>query len=250
MGIFSRFKQGEISKKVTSLVSSADSFNLPSCMQRIQNMKNIGFSPGSIFDCGASLGHWSWEVGKIFKGVQIVAIEPNSKILTKTKELLSCMTPPPIIESCAIGAENKTTFLNVWDNDETKMSGSSLKNHVQGNPREKLKVKLKTLDTIANEHSLQPNLVKLDLQGYELEALEGATELLETTEVFIIEFGCLEAYIDRTTPFELMEKMYNNNYCLYDIVDLIYRPYDNALTGGDFFFVKNESTLKKYKGYK
>jgi len=36
---------------------------------------------------------------------------------------------------------------------------------------------------------------------------------------------------------------------LYDIIDLIYRPYDNALTGGDFFFVKNDSNLKSHKGY-
>jgi hypothetical protein len=43
--------------------------------------------------------------------------------------------------------------------------------------------------------------------------------------------------------------MYANDYCLYDIIDLIYRPYDNALTGGDFFFVKNNSPLKSHKGY-
>ena len=40
-----------------------------------------------------------------------------------------------------------------------------------------------------------------------------------------------------------------SDYCLYDIIDLIYRPYDNALTGGDFIFVKNSSQLKEYKGY-
>jgi hypothetical protein len=40
-----------------------------------------------------------------------------------------------------------------------------------------------------------------------------------------------------------------HDYCLYDIIDLISRPYDGALTGGDFIFVKNNSQLKKYKGY-
>ncbi len=72
---------------------------------------------------------------------------------------------------------------------------------------------------------------------------------MASTEAFIIEFGCLPAYEDRTTPNDLFKIMYANNYCLYDIIDLIYRPYDNALTGGDFFFVKNDSDLKSHKGY-
>ena len=70
--------------------------------------------------------------------------------------------------------------------------------------------------------------------------------ILEKTEAIIIEFGCLEAYIDRTTPNDVMGVMYQNNYALYDIIDLIYRPYDNALTGGDFIFVKNDSPIQTW----
>lgn len=251
MGIFSKFNKHSQVERAPSLVSDQTSLNMPSCMLRIQNMKNAGFKPKVIIDGGASVGYWSWEMSKMFQGVQLIAIEPNGLVISKTKELLGKMSNnTPIIEECAIGAEDGVAYLNVWDNTETKMSGSSLKDHVQGEAKEKMEVKLKKLDTIASEHKLIPDLVKLDLQGYELEALKGATELLKTTEVFIIEFGCLEAYKDRTTPFDLMKIMYDNDYCLYDIVDLIYRPYDNALTGGDFFFVKNNSLLKEYKGYK
>ncbi len=212
-------------------------------------MKDNGFEPKVIFDCGASVGFWSWEAGKMFTGAQIVAIEPNQMVLPKTKELLSKMRIQPIIEECAIGEEDGTTFLNIWDNDETKMSGSSVKEHVQGDPRKKMEVVLRKLDSISNQHGLRPDLIKLDLQGYELEALNGASELLKSTEAFIIEFGCLQAYKERATPYDLMNVMYQNDYCLYDIVDLIYRPYDNALTGGDFIFVKNDSQLKSYRGY-
>ena len=218
-------------------------------MARLQNMKDHGFKPEVIFDCGASVGYWSWEAGKMFRGAQIVAIEPNQLVIPKTKELLSKMSTQPIIEECAIGEEDGTTFLNIWDNDETKMSGSSVKEHVQGDPRRQMEVVLRKLDSISNQHGLRPDLIKLDLQGYELEALNGAPELLKSTEAFIIEFGCLQAYMGRATPNDLMGIMYQNDYCLYDIVDLIYRPYDNALTGGDFFFVKNGSKLKSYRGY-
>ena len=43
--------------------------------------------------------------------------------------------------------------------------------------------------------------------------------------------------------------MFDNDYCLYDLVDCHYRPYDGALTGGDFIFVKNSSALRAYKGW-
>lgn len=251
MGFFSTKK--EIEKEMKIGARDATHFELakimPECMDRLENMKNCGFDPKVIFDCGASVGYWSWEAGKLFPGCQFVAIEPNDMIIPKTKELLNKMKVKPIIEQCAIGSEDGIAHLNVWDNPETSMGGSSLKSHVQGEAKNKLEVKLKKLDSISTKHNVKPDLIKLDLQGYELEALKGATELLKTTEAFIIEFGCLEAYQNRATPFDLFEIMYANDYCLYDIIDLIYRPYDKALTGGDFFFVKNNSPLKAHKGY-
>jgi len=87
------------------------------------------------------------------------------------------------------------------------------------------------------------------LQGAEFLALKGATGVLESAEMVITEFGCLEAYIGRATSRDLLDIMFDNDYCLYDIVDCHYRPYDGALTGGDFFFVKNWSVLRKHKGW-
>jgi hypothetical protein len=47
----------------------------------------------------------------------------------------------------------------------------------------------------------------------------------------------------------LIAMMDRNNYSLYDIVDLLYRPGDRALSSGDFFFVRKDSKLKGRKGY-
>ena len=82
-----------------------------------------------------------------------------------------------------------------------------------------------------------------------IEQDQGAEKILKSVELCIIEFGCLDAYVDRTTSRQLMDIMYDNGFCLYDIVDLRYRPYDGALAGGDFFFIKTSSKLKAHKDY-
>lgn len=246
MGLGSFFGRGERKASEAPAVFTHDA----SFDKRMSNMISIGFSPKCVFDCGASIGQWSYKVSKLFPGARIVAIEPNSMVIDKAKDRLKAVRPEVILEQCAIGASQGKAFLNIWDNEHTMMSGSSLKDHVQGEPRDKMEVRLDTLDSICQRYGLIPDLVKLDLQGGELEALKGAGQILQNTEVIITEFGCLPAYIDRTTPFELMKVLYEHDYCLYDIIDLIYRPYDNALTGGDFIFVKNSSQLKKYMGYK
>ena len=76
----------------------------PSFKDRMANMIAAGFAPKCIFDCGASVGQWSYEVSKLFPGAQIVAIEPNSMVIKRTREQLKSIKPEVIIEQCAIGA--------------------------------------------------------------------------------------------------------------------------------------------------
>ncbi len=221
----------------------------PDCFSRLQNMKDLGFSPKVILDGGASVGYWAWQAHKMFMQARIVSIEPNPLIIGKLEDMVQKIKNESLALMYALGKENGKAVLNIWDNEETKMSGSSLKDHVQGPPKKSIEVDLKTIDAICEENSIKPDLLKLDLQGGELDALKGATNILKSVELVIIEFGVLEAYINRTTPYDLMEYFYKRDFILYDIVDLLYRPFDNALTGGDFFFIPKNSSLRSHKGY-
>jgi FkbM family methyltransferase len=217
--------------------------------KRIMQLKKQGFSPKVIFDCGAYKGEWSLMVTKIFPEAQIVLMEPNKNILKITEANISKINPSPILLEVALGDNPGTSLLNVWGNDVRSAAGASLLTHVKGNAATKIETEIDTLDIISKKLGFVPDFVKLDLQGAELLALKGAKEILKVTELFVIEFGLLEAYKNRASPRDLMEIMYENDYTLYDVVDLIYRPYDGTLVGGDFFFVKNDSFLRKKKDY-
>lgn len=220
----------------------------PSWKERMQLAKEIGLSPKVVFDGGAFWGLWAREIAKIFPGIQLVLLEPNPFVLEILENNVSDILPKPIIMDVALGESEGKATLKMW-HDEKSDVGASLLDHVRGQARREVPVKVDTLDNICKELSLVPDLLKLDLQGGELLALKGGSEVLRDAEFAIIEFGCLEAYEGRATPRDIIEIMYDNNYCLYDIVDCGYRPYDGALRGGDFFFVKNSSVLRGYKGF-
>jgi FkbM family methyltransferase len=221
---------------------------------RLKHMKTIGFSPRLILDGGAFIGKWTTHTSEIFPGAQFVMVEPNPGVVDKALERTSTINPRPKLVRCAIGEQSGTATLNVWESDkydskETSLSGSSLLPHVMGDATRAVTVPVRTLADIANEIGGVPDLVKLDLQGFEGPALRGAGHVLGKAELFVVEFGCLEAYVGRTTPRELMDLFYDHNYRLYDIVSLGYRPYDQALFGGDFMFVHRESKLVSHAGF-
>lgn len=218
------------------------------CMERLKLAKKNGLSPKVILDGGAFKGLWTQQAAGIFPGAQFILVEPNPHIREYIRQNTSEITPPPIFCEAALGEKEGRSLLNLWQAADQD-AGASLLDHIQGPSTTKLEVKLETIDHIAEQNGLSIDLLKLDLQGGELAALRGAVEALKTVELAVIEFSCLTAYIDRTTPRNLIDLMYDNDFCLYDVVGLTDRPYDDALMGGDFFFVKNSSVLRAHKAW-
>ncbi|HAC62857.1 MAG TPA: hypothetical protein DCF68_04805 [Cyanothece sp. UBA12306] len=221
---------------------------MPTWEDRISHAQSIGFLAKEIIDAGAFRGLWTRSVSHIFPGSQIITIEPNPYIEPELRKTISKITPHPIIVQRGVGETPGQSQFNIWGDPKTATS-ASMQSHIQGEASIEVNIQVDTLDNIAKEYNTQPDLVKLDLQGSELKALKGATSLLEKVEMFMVEFSCLDAYIDRATPREILDIFFDNDYCLYDLVDLHYRPYDGALTGGDFIFIKNSSPLRAYKNW-
>jgi FkbM family methyltransferase len=224
------------------------------CEDRLKHMGGLGFNPGIIYDCGAFIGKWAAGASAIFPGAHFVLLEPNPQVHDQIRANTASIKERVQIVAAAVSDQTGRGTLNLWDNPRhknpvTALAASSLLSHVQGKPTKEVEVRVTTIDTIVAETGKPPDLLKLDLQGGERKALLGAVKTLDGVELCVVEFGCLEAYIERTTPRDLMDLMYDHGFCLYDIVDLRYRPHDGALAGGDFFFIKRGSKLRAHKDY-
>ncbi|MEG4013533.1 MULTISPECIES: FkbM family methyltransferase [unclassified Microcoleus] len=130
---------------------------------------------------------------------QVLFIEANPDVAERLKKRMAGMLEVQVV-NCAISNQNGTVELIVTNNE---MSSSILPLKVHGDiyptiqVTHKLTVEAKTLDTLLEEMQLQAsdfNILNIDIQGAELLAFQGATNLLKYIEVINTEVNYEELY--------------------------------------------------------
>jgi FkbM family methyltransferase len=95
-----------------------------------------------------------------------------------------------------------------------------------------IEVQANKLDTILKDTNFEkPYLLKIDVDGAELEILEGAQETLKDCSTILIEAHPRD-YLERCNAIE------KYGFKLFDIVD--FRYYDNRLSQFDLVFIKKD----------
>jgi FkbM family methyltransferase len=80
-------------------------------------------------------------------------------------------------------------------------------------PAEKITVNTARLDdTLARDQLIPPVLMKLDVQGGELDALRGATETLATTDFVLVECSFVELYEGQALYDEVISFLTNRGF--------------------------------------
>ncbi len=110
-----------------------------------------------------------------------------------------------------------------------------------------------TLDELIQSGTINnPELIKLDIQGFELEALKGASLTFGHTEVYILEVSLIPFTDNPGMPLigEVINFMLERGYVVYDFPGFARRPLDGALGQCDICFVKREGFLRKSNEWK
>ena len=201
--------------------------------------KKLGFEPKTVIDVGAALG--TFNLYETFPNARHLLIEPiaeNEPYLAKICRKLK--SAEYIMAAAAKESGVLTLSVNpgmvhssISQNAITDSSNPYLRN-----------IRAITLDDICRERNLSgPYLIKVDVDGKELDVLAGATEILQQTEYVIVEvtlFGEM---------YEIMSFMKSQGFVAYDIVDLAYRPIDAALWQIDMAFVKESGLFRNNSNY-
>jgi len=211
-------------------------------------MRDLGISPVSVIDVGAALGDWSLACSKIFPNAKYVLVGPLSEYSRALKHAMENIKQAVYINQAAASSEGKTEMYVHKD-----LVGSSLKAEVETYNQQnthKRKISELTLDSLIQKKYLDtPFLIKLDVQGAEIDVLDGAENMLKSTEVVVVEVSLFKGFVDGHEFQEVISYMKNRGFVLYDLYGLNYRPYDRAPSQIDVVFVPEQSPLRKFHGY-
>jgi FkbM family methyltransferase len=207
-------------------------------------VRHLGFRPRTMFDVGVAIGTKGYY--GVFEDVRYVLIEPLEESAPFLNEIVETY-PGSIAIQAAAGAEAGEADFMV----SPKLSGSSLLLKPKGATVRRTPVV--TIDGVVQEHGLEgPFVIKLDVQGYELEVLKGAVKTLEQTEILITEASL---WADRKgrgmVKFaELISWLDAHGFVLYDISSLSRRSLDGAMTELDLVFCAADSSIRAVKEYR
>jgi FkbM family methyltransferase len=193
------------------------------------------FTPSTVIDVGAFEGGWSRMVRRIWPASRLVMVEPNHAKQPALRELAAAL--PAALHCELLGArDGEQVSFHVME------SGSSVLAERSGVPRATETRVLRTLDALVGD-AHGPLLLKIDAQGYELQILEGAAQVLARAEAVLLEVALIE--INERAPLlhDVVAFMKARGFVAYDILEIHRRPLDRALNQVDLIFVREESTL-------
>lgn len=193
------------------------------------------FSPRSIIDVGAFKGGWSELVRRIWPNSNLVMIEPNLSMRAGLDDVASKLNARVFNELLGATEGQRVRFYVMGP-------GSSIMEEHSSVPRSEENRILRTLDSLLMDIEA-PVLLKIDAQGYELEILRGATEILPKIEAILLEVSIIEINKGAPLLYNVVDFLRQLGFVTYDILGIHRRPLDRALNQIDLIFVREESVL-------
>jgi FkbM family methyltransferase len=217
----------------------------------LEDLKARGLACKQIVDIGANAGHWSGMAHDVFPDAAFCLIEPQEEMRLQL-EALCAQHPGMQFHLAGAGPTEGNMLLTVWDD----LLGSSMLPVADAKALEKGKqreVPILTIDGLLATGKIQiPQLIKLDIQGFELEALKGAETTFGQTEVYILEVSLFPFDDGPNMPqlIDVVNFMYARGYVVYDFPGFARRPFDGALGQCDICFVKDHGFLRRTISWK
>lgn len=139
-----------------------------------------------VIDVGANIGQFARSISLFYPNSKILSFEPDPSIFSilkrNTKNMLDIKT------SCiGLGDTNKT--LTFYRNNLSVMSSFVPSSKDSGySDANSINLNITTLDSLLKEEK-EIDLLKIDVEGFELEVIKGALSVLSKTKYLLIEVG-------------------------------------------------------------
>jgi FkbM family methyltransferase len=211
----------------------------------LRQVRDAGFIPQTVLDIGAAQGNFTTECYRVFPDASYVMVEPLQENTSAMNRLMASIPRCRCIAAAA-GRNDGDTTIHV----HADLVGSSTyleheDSDVNGLPR--------SIRVIALDSHIQadggPFLLKVDVQGAELDVLAGAEATLVTTEYVVLEVSLFQFFVGGPLFHDVVSFMKTRGFVVHDVAGLLYRPLDGALAQMDVVFVKEDGILRRHHVY-
>lgn len=179
--------------------------------------------PAVIFDVGAHNGSYSLTATKIFGAdTRIHSFEPSAKVYESLRAATSDH-PNIIPHNCGlsdretasvlyydgVGSQKASVFAEAYTASSDVAAGRLMAEEIQ----------LRTVDALCAELGISwIDLLKIDVEGNELNVLRGAARMIEAGQIEAIQFEFGEAQIGSHTHFRDLHQLLSPRYAIHRIL--------------------------------
>ena len=186
-------------------------------------LKKLDAEPIIIFDVGANQGKYAQAVYDIVtnngKNCKYHCFEPVSSTFNVLSENLNGNNSA-ILNNFGLG--DRENELEIFIPFEGSGLSSVFNEHLQNEAVNKNiteTIKIRTLDDYCNENDVSLiHFLKIDVEGFELNVLEGARQLIDNDRILAIQFEFGESMIDAKVFFKDFWKLLSDKYTFYRIL--------------------------------
>jgi len=201
------------------------------------------FGIKTIIDIGANEGQFIDKISKILPDVNIYSFEPLKDSFIKLEKKISDKKNITAF-NFALGDEEKENIIN---RNEYSPSSSLLELtqlHRNAFPiTEKVreeKIFVKILDRAAKDLELKKKvMMKIDVQGYELNVLRGAENTIKDVDIILIETSFYELYKNQPLFKEIYNFLSDRGFNYYGSLEQLYDERDGKILQADSVFIRS-----------
>lgn len=211
---------------------------VPSMERSLLALRTNGFSPRVVIDIGAYKGEWTAFCKGLWAHSSVLMLEGNPQRAAALQEI-SRRWDKVTAEHALLGPAPQSA-VNFYEQE----SASSVLPEAAKQNQPFTTLPMRTLDDVTEGTIFRkPDFIKLDVQGYELDILQGGRRTLQSAEVVLTEVNFIAIYQGAPLLRDVIEFFASEGFRTYDIATLYRRPLDQALWQADLIFVRHNSSL-------
>jgi FkbM family methyltransferase len=186
------------------------------CFETVRAL-NAFIRPKYLCDIGGNDGHWSLTMQRMNPDLEhVVFFEPQSEQCERLRAL-SLGNVEKVVYECGLGSEEGRQSIMGGTASASFLEASSAQSDYfpESLNEESEVVEIKLLDDVYTEESLPtPDVIKIDVQGFELNVLKGARDLLRRTKFLVVELSYREFYKGQPPMSEVLHFLERNSFVM------------------------------------